>query len=68
MTQSSGAFAVLSLLPSRYSLTVTAPGFQTYVVPEFRLQGGEARTFNVQLQLGQVAEKVEVNATVIAVN
>jgi hypothetical protein len=68
VTQNNGSFSILSLLPARYSLTVTANGFQTYVVQEFRLQGGEARTFDINLKLGQVTETVEVNASVVAVN
>ena len=41
VTQNNGSFSILSMLPAPYSLTVTANGFQTYVVQEFRLQGGK---------------------------
>jgi hypothetical protein len=68
VSRETGAFVVLTVPPARYSLTVTAPGFQTYVVPEFRLQVNEARTFDVRMQIGQVAETIEVTATAVAVN
>src|SRR5579883_774032 len=48
-TTSSGAgtFVIPSLPPGRYSLVASAPGFQQYVVPEFRLQVNESRTIDV---------------------
>lgn len=65
---SSGAFVIPTVPPARYTLRVTASGFQTYVVPEFRLQVAESRTFEVRMQLGQVAESVEVSAQAVAIN
>ncbi|MGH9628556.1 MAG: carboxypeptidase regulatory-like domain-containing protein, partial [Bryobacteraceae bacterium] len=63
-----GSFVIPTVPPALYSLSATAPGFQTYVIPEFRLQVNEARTFEVRMQLGQVAETVEVTAQAVAVN
>ena len=63
-----GGFVIPTVPPARYSLTATAPGFQTYVIPDFRLQVNEARTFDVRMQLGQVAETVQVTAQAVAVN
>ena len=54
--------------PGRYSLTFTAAGFQTRVVPDLRLQVNEARTIDVELKVGAVSERVEVEATAVAVN
>ena len=63
-----GPFVIPTVPPARYTLSVTAEGFQTYVVSEFRLQVAESRTFEIRMQLGQVAEKVEVTAQAVAVN
>jgi len=68
VTSGSGGYAILTVPPGRYSLTVTATGFQTYVVPEFRLQVNEARTIDARLSIGQVAETVEVTASSVVVN
>ena len=43
-----GTFVIPSLPPGRYSATVSSPGFQQYVIPEFRLQVNEARTFDIE--------------------
>ena len=63
-----GGYTILTVPPGRYSLTITAAGFQKHVVPEFRLQVNEARTIDVQLTIGAVAETVQVTGTPVAVN
>src|SRR3954447_14075008 len=57
-----GNYVVPSVPPGRYTLIATLPGFQRYVVPEFRLQVNESRTVDVQLSVGEVTQSVEVSA------
>lgn len=63
-----GSYVILTVPPARYSLSVTLSGFQTYLVPEFKLQVNESRTIDVQMALGAVTETVEVTASPVAVN
>src|SRR6516165_10845422 len=43
-SNSTGSYVIPTVPPGRYSLTVTAPGFQTFKVSDFPLQSAEART------------------------
>ncbi len=68
MTNSAGTFVIPSVAPGRYSLTVTANGFQTYKVSEFPLQSGEARTIDAKMILGTVSDTVQVVGQTVAVD
>src|SRR4051812_7256846 len=63
-----GTFVIPSLPPGRYSATVSSAGFQQYVIPEFRLQVNESRSFDIRLTVGQVNQTVEVQAAAAALN
>lgn len=63
-----GTYAILEVPTARYSLTITAPGFETSVVPEFLLHINEALTLDAHLTLGAVTQTVEVKAAAVAVN
>lgn len=67
-TNTSGAYVLPTVAPGRYSLTVTAPGFQTYKVSEFPLQSGEARTLDARMVLGAVSDTVQVVGQTVAVD
>jgi hypothetical protein len=60
---SNGYYRFPGLAVRRYTVTVTSSKFTTKVIDEVALQVGQTRTLNVQLQVGAVAEKVEVNAS-----
>src|SRR2546426_9857697 len=47
-----GTYVIPTVPPGRYSLTVSASGFQSYQVSEFPLQSNEARTIDAKLTLG----------------
>jgi hypothetical protein len=51
-TGKSGEFVFPALLPSTYSLTVTAQGFETYQQANILLQADQAQTVLVKLKLG----------------
>jgi len=58
-TNSSGAYNLVNLLPATYNLTVTNPGFRT-VVSKVTITVGSQQTMNLTLQVGEVAQTVEV--------
>ena len=60
---SNGYYRFPGLAVGQYKVTVTSPKFTTKVIDEVVLQVGQTRTLNIQLQVGAVAEKVEVNAS-----
>src|SRR4029077_551388 len=59
-SDSAGSFLVPSLPIGNYSITVTAAGFQSAVAQNITLEAATTVTQNVQLQVGQVDQKVVV--------
>jgi hypothetical protein len=53
---------VVSLPPSTYRVTVTLQGFKTATVQNIKLNAGAPATVNVALELGAVADTVEVTS------
>jgi hypothetical protein len=68
-TDAAGNYRFGALPPGDYTLTVTAPGFRVYKQSNIDLSVGRLPTIDVQLQVGGVAETVEVTteATMIDV-
>ncbi len=62
-TNSNGYYRFPGLAVGRYSVTVSSKNFKTETVNDVALQVGETSTLDVSLQIGTVAEKVEVTAT-----
>jgi hypothetical protein len=61
-TKSSGFFEIYNLPIGSYSVSVSRDGFQTEQLTGISVQQGGARTLNVKLKVGQVAESVAVSA------
>ncbi len=61
VTTGAGTFNVPSLLPSKYSVEITATGFAKFVTDNVIVQTTETRTVNVTLSVGQVTETVTVH-------
>jgi hypothetical protein len=59
-TDMAGFYTVPNLLPGRYEITVTAPGFSTEVRSGVTLTVGAQQVLNITLNVGQVSEKVQV--------
>jgi outer membrane receptor protein involved in Fe transport len=57
-----GNYRFGALPPGQYSLTVSAPGFRTFKQGGIELTVGRLPTIDVQLQVGAVAEVVEVTS------
>ena len=58
----SGFYSALNLLPGGYEITVTAPGFSTEVRRGVTLTVGTQQVLNITMNIGQVAEKIEVTS------
>jgi len=62
-TNSNGYYRFPGLAVGRYTVTATNPKFATKVIDEVILQVGQTRTLNIKLEVGAVAEKIEVKAS-----
>ena len=61
-TDTAGAYLFPSLPIGIYRIQVTAPGFQSAIVANLRLDVATAVTQNIQLTVGQATEKIEIMA------
>jgi hypothetical protein len=61
-TNSSGYYRFPGLAVGRYTVTVTNAGFKTRAIEEVRLQVGQTRTLDTKLEVGAIAERIEVKA------
>ena len=67
LSNAEGIYTIPSLPIGAYTLEVTASGFSTYVQKGITLQVNDAVQVNVSLTVGQVTQKVEVQADVTQV-
>src|SRR5262245_16858224 len=67
ITNESGAFILPSLSLGPYRLEASLPGFRTYAQTGIVLQVDSSPTISVVLEVGQVAETVEVQANAVQV-
>src|SRR5215204_4176060 len=61
-SNATGYYVVPALPAGRYSITITAAGFQTQTVPELALSVDQNATINLSLKVGAVSEAVSVVA------
>src|SRR6266853_2451793 len=61
-TDTAGAYLFPSLPIGIYRIQVTAPGFQSAIVANLKLDVATAVTQNIQLTVGQATEKIEIMA------
>ena len=66
-TNEAGVFVAVSLPPGYYTVTVEATGFKKFVTTNNKLDPNVAATVNATLEVGAVAETVEVTASVAVV-
>ena len=62
-TSSKGYYRFPGLAVGRYSVTVSATGFKTKVVEDVILLVGQTHTLDVELAVGAIDEKIEVQAS-----
>ena len=67
-TDSAGLYSAPNLLPGNYDVTITAPGFSTYVQKGITLAVGAQQILNIPMQVGQVTQTVQVTAEAPAVD
>src|SRR5437867_9893876 len=66
ITNEAGAYTILSLLPGTYKLTAELPGFKTQVISDIQLGQSATARYNFTMQVGAVADSVEVTAQATA--
>src|SRR5712692_4914750 len=64
-TDSGGNYRFAALPPGEYAMTVTAPGFRTYKQSGIQLSAGRLPVIEVRLEVGAVAETVEVSSEAV---
>jgi len=64
-TNASGIYYLTSLNPGRYELRIEQTGFRPSVVSDITMGAGQTATFDVSLEVGAVAEAVEVKANAV---
>jgi hypothetical protein len=67
-TSSSGTYTVTGLLPGRYTISVTAPGFSKAVKDQVNVEVSVQATIDITLQAGSADQIVEVTANLISLN
>jgi len=68
VTDSGGRYALAALPPGNYQLSVEAAGFRKYVHQRFPLLVQQQATIDVELQVGDLASTVSVDATAPLLN
>ncbi len=59
-----GYYRVASLSPGSFTVSVTAPGFETAVYENVLLENDQTKTFNLELKLGKPSTQVTVSGDV----
>lgn len=67
-SNSDGVFVFPALHPSKYSLSVTKPGFRSQTQTGIPLQADQALTVNVRLEVGSVTNEIIVTESVLQVD
>lgn len=67
-TSSDGSYQINNLLPGTYQLTITTPGFQTYVRDNLVLEAQVAASVNAALQVGSTEQRMEVTGSSVLVD
>jgi hypothetical protein len=62
ITNETGAYTILSLLPGVYRLSAELPGFRPHIYNDVQLGTGVSARYNFTLQVGPVTQGVEVTA------
>jgi len=61
-TNPKGYYRFPGLAVGEYTVVASATGFKTKVIQDVVLQVGQTRTLDVRLEIGEIAEKVEIKA------
>ena len=64
----SGAYELVSLRPTTYTVTVESSGFKKVTQSGVRLEANQSLTLNLTLELGQVTESVTIESNAVQVD
>jgi hypothetical protein len=67
-TNEAGLYLFQFLDSGEYTLTASSAGFKTFVQDGVRLQAGQSTGVEIRLQVGDVADRIEVTATLAALD
>ncbi len=68
LTSAGGSYQISGLAVGMYTVTIARPGFRTAEFKNVELSVGQPRTIDAKLQVGAVAESVEVTAALETLN
>lgn len=60
-TDDNGVYAINRLGPGRYTVTAEQKGFQKKIITDLTIQGEQANSLNIALEVGQLAQEITVN-------
>ena len=66
ITNETGTYTILSLLPGTYKLTAELPGFKVQTFSDVQLGTGAQARYNFTLQVGEVTQGIEVQADTVS--
>jgi len=64
-TNDKGEWALASMQPAQYKVSITKPGFKTETVPNVIVNAGVPATIDVHLEVGQTSDTVVVEAAAV---
>lgn len=67
-TNASGSYTVTNLPAATYTISVTAPGFQTYTAQDVTLFVAQTRTVNARLKPGSTSQTVTVSQNAVSLD
>src|SRR6266403_15334 len=67
-TDSAGAYLLPSLPIGTYRIQINASGFQSSIISNLKLEVATALTQNIQLKVGQAAQKIEITSDAAVVD
>jgi hypothetical protein len=62
LTDDSGTFSVVNLIPGPYTVQATKPGFRNVLYRDYLLQVSQSARLDIHLEVGDVTQVVEVTA------
>lgn len=65
-TDTSGRYSFVNVLPGRYDVKVTAPGFRSFTQTGFEVRPDEVGRVDVKLEVGEITEQVTVEGSAVA--
>ena len=68
LTNGEGAFTVSQLEFGSYTVTITAPGFKTYIATDLKIDAGRVYPLTTTLEIGSIQENVTVIAGAEVIN